>query len=61
MFVIISTNCLTNKPLDSLLSTILVEDGEAGGKPTEYDFDVDSIDPDICVQLRLYFFLGNNG
>ena len=61
MSVTISTNCLTSKSLNGLLSTIPVEAGEAEGKPTEndddqYDFEVDSIDPDICVELRLYLF-----
>ena len=61
MSVTISTNCLTSKSLNGLLSIIPVEAGEAEEKPTEhdddqYDFEVDSIDPDICVELRLYLF-----
>ena len=58
MSVTISTNCLTSKSLNGLLSTIPVEAGEAEEKPTGHDddFEVDSIDPDICVELRLYLF-----
>ena len=58
MSVTISTNCLTSKSLNGLLSIIPVEAGEAEEKPTGHDddFEVDSIDPDICVELRLYLF-----
>ena len=55
MAVSISTNCESNKTLAGLITTTTVveEDGkEVENGIEEIRFDVDSINPDTCVELR---------
>jgi hypothetical protein len=48
MAVTITTNCDTNRPLDCLLTCSPEKEEEA----KDHSFDVDSIDPTVCVELR---------